>query len=70
MPSDSAMYCFNRKKDAESLAKIIDRKGGKLGYCTIVHSGGRYSVLNPLSGALNSNLTFAEMLEFILRKWW
>lgn len=70
MPSDSVMYCFSRKEDAEKLSEQIKESKGRLGYCTVFHNAGDYSVFNPLNNTHHKHMSFGEMLEFILRKWW
>lgn len=70
MPSDSVMYCFKRRKDAEKLSEQIKESNGCLGYCIVYPKEGQYSVYNPLNGTSHKNMSFGEVLEFILRKWW
>lgn len=70
MPSESTLYCFRRKKDAEKLAEHINIGGGNLGYCTARIDDGTYSVYNPLNSTNHKFNSYGEMLEFILRKWW
>ena len=71
MPSESVLYCFSRKHDAEMLASHIAKHGGKLGYATVCkNADGTYYVINQLNNKKEDGLSFAAMLEYVLRKWW
>lgn len=69
MPCEDTLYCFSRKDDAEKLACDIKSNKGQLTYCTVYQEGNRYSIMIQEKIIL-SNVTFANVMAYILRKFW
>jgi len=69
MPCENTLYCFKRKQDAEQLAADIKKNKGQLSYCTVSQEANCYSLMIKEKTIL-SNVTFADVMAYILRKFW
>ena len=67
----AASYAFSRREDGEALTAAICASRGQLGYCVVRRAHNAPDYYEVACGEfVTPPLNFAEMLTYILRKFW